>query len=138
MIQLKDGHQFHVEQHSAAQGLYESEIQNTHDDLFIHNADGPIRIPRHAILFIAFVEDAKANQLYHQTQTKWDEITSIIGKIDDAGMEWFTDGTSTFIGSEEWKVSDDPHVAELLLQIGELEDQLETIRNGVMSDGTRI
>lgn len=45
----------------------------------------------------------------------WSKIFAILGGIDDAGCDWFTDNQgNTYIANREWHVSSDPMVAKLV------------------------
>lgn len=135
LVQLLDGFSFVVGRKDA-QLLYswednESPIVLTDFDRSIHqDMGGPVKIRKDAILFIAYTEDQEANRFSQEIDDKWKKIVQETGVKDDGGLDWFTDGQNTYIGSEEWMVSEDPRVAQLLLEVQDLEDKLEAHLRG--------
>lgn len=136
-IQLKHGGYIRVDRQEA-QRLFEREREESIDtgklvimsawDSSLLKNEGPIVIPASSISFIAFEVDEEAERLEQTIRAKWEEIIRLTGVDDDAGCDWFTDGQNTYIGSEDWKVSNDPYVAKLLIEIEDLEDQLSALR----------
>jgi hypothetical protein len=129
-IQLVDGHSFTVGRKDA-QWLYSLKVEEepiilSDFDPSVHpDMTGLVEIPRNAILYITYMEDKEANYFVKQIQRKWKEIIAETGVNDDSGCDWFTDGKNTYIGSEDWKVSEDLYVARLLIEIEDLEDRLD-------------
>lgn len=137
-IQLRDNQSLTVNRKDA-QTLYNqtrtrkplATLLLTDFDRTIHpDLPGPVTIEKHAVLFIAYTEDAEANHYSEEIRNKWKEILKLTDVKDDGGCDWFTDGKNTYIGDETWKVSEDPYIASLLLKVQELEDKLDAHLKG--------
>lgn len=110
-----------------AQNLYDLSLdrdeEGTFPNFFITENDKQVFIPGRRVQVIYFYEDKEANDLYRQICEKWNEVTQMTGIKDDKGKEWFVIDGVTYIGDEntQEKVSDDPEVARVMLEIEQLE-----------------
>ena len=61
----------------------------------------------------------------------WNIVFRALGTIDDAGCDWFTYKGSTFIGSEDWHVSNDPEIGRLVNAINALKGYTQFIERDI-------
>ena len=55
----------------------------------------------------------------------WAIVLREVGKVDDAGMDWFTVGDETYIGVLDWQVSQHAEVARCVNAINSLDGHPE-------------
>lgn len=66
----------------------------------------------------------------------WAIVLRDAGKVDDAGMDWFTVGDNTYIGTLAWQVSDHAEVAKCVNAINALDGHPEfAYRSGREAEG---
>lgn len=127
-VELIEGYSFDLHGTEALR-LYQA-YQNGDREFVIHESTGPVIIHRDKVLFTSFTEFQQANEIQALIDENWFELKEMTGCHSQSPFSWMNEGNSTFImidQIEKVKVSDDPHVAELLKQIRELESEIKRL-----------
>ncbi|SFJ86570.1 hypothetical protein [Thermoflavimicrobium dichotomicum] len=108
-----------------AQRIYQ-EVQKDHFSYVRVNLnDRIVVIPRESIVYIVFEPNKKANELQKRIDQHWERVFQLTGIKDDEDGDWYVRDNITYLGYR--KVSEDPKVADLLIELEHLQEQLEEL-----------
>ncbi len=122
LVMLLDSMDFEIKG-LQAQKIYRQLTKNDFTCIRVIVNEHILVIPRESIAYIRFEPNKRANQLQKEIDKKWKEIYILTGLDDDDDGDWYVRDNVTYLGYR--KVSTDPRVADLLIDLEQLQEQLE-------------
>ncbi|RAL21098.1 hypothetical protein [Thermoflavimicrobium daqui] len=108
-----------------AQRIYQELNHQDFSSVRIELNEQVIIIPRESIVYIVFRPNRRANRIQNEIDQTWEKVFRLTGVKDDDDADWYVQENITYLGYR--KVSDDPKVADLLIRLEYLQEQLESI-----------